>query len=54
MFQNTSKAWASVFAIGGITYCATGIFFIIFGTADTQPWNEKLEDKPGSSSDAPQ
>ncbi|XP_066153501.1 sialin-like isoform X1 [Euwallacea fornicatus] len=40
-FGNNSIAWRTVFALGGIMYCSCGLFFILFGTADIQPWNEK-------------
>uniref|UniRef100_A0AAR5PCW6 Major facilitator superfamily (MFS) profile domain-containing protein n=1 Tax=Dendroctonus ponderosae TaxID=77166 RepID=A0AAR5PCW6_DENPD len=48
-FGNNGKAWGSIFALGGLVYCGCGIFFIIFGTADTQPWNEKKEEKADTS-----
>ncbi|KAL1487892.1 hypothetical protein ABEB36_015277 [Hypothenemus hampei] len=42
-YGNNGKSWGLVFALGGLIYCGCGIFFMIFGTADTQPWNEKAE-----------
>lgn len=44
IYGSTTKAWALNFALGGIIYCGCGIFFMIFGSAQTQPWNEKKED----------
>lgn len=34
------KEWRPVFIIGGLVYITTAIFFIIFGTASIQPWND--------------
>ncbi|XP_066153492.1 sialin-like isoform X2 [Euwallacea fornicatus] len=39
------KEWSINFLIGGSVYVGAGLFFIIFGTSDIQPWNEKLVSK---------
>ncbi|KAL3273997.1 hypothetical protein HHI36_015415 [Cryptolaemus montrouzieri] len=45
--DNTMDQWSVVFAIGGIIYIISGIVFMLFGSADLQPWNEKKhEPKP--------
>ncbi|XP_050308507.1 sialin-like isoform X2 [Anthonomus grandis grandis] len=45
-FGNNSKSWSLVFGVGGAVYTGCGIFFLIFGTATTQPWNDKEEKPP--------
>ncbi|KAF7285956.1 hypothetical protein GWI33_008927 [Rhynchophorus ferrugineus] len=49
VFGENTKAWSYNFTLGGIVYCGCGIFFIIFGTSQIQPWNEKKEDGPTTS-----
>lgn len=33
--------WQWIFIIGGIVYILPGLFFMIFGSGEIQPWNEK-------------
>ncbi|KAL3273978.1 hypothetical protein HHI36_015397 [Cryptolaemus montrouzieri] len=37
--------WAIIFAIVGCIYLVTGITFIVFGSAELQPWNEKKDER---------
>ncbi|XP_048479695.1 vesicular glutamate transporter 1 [Plutella xylostella] len=45
---NGYEQWRPVFFIGASVYIVSAIFFIIFGTADTQPWNT-VPDKAGAT-----
>lgn len=38
-FQNSFEQWRPVFFIGASVYIISAVFFIFFGTGDTQPWN---------------
>ncbi|XP_019758902.1 sialin isoform X2 [Dendroctonus ponderosae] len=40
--NNGINEWSKNFIIGGSVYIGAGLFFIIFGTTDIQPWNEKV------------
>lgn len=50
-FQNTFEQWRPVFFIGASVYIISAIFFLFFGTGDTQPWNypenQENKDKDG-------
>lgn len=37
--QNTFEQWRPVFFIGASVYIISAIFFLFFGTGDTQAWN---------------
>lgn len=39
IFQNGLHEWHIIFYIGSSVYVASAIIFCIFGTGDTQPWN---------------
>lgn len=45
--QNGLQEWHTIFWIGASVYIASGIIFIVFGTGETQPWNnaEKEEER---------
>lgn len=47
-FQNGFAEWRPVFMTGASLYIASAIYFILFGTADTQTWNyvEPVEREP--------
>ncbi|KAL1497206.1 hypothetical protein ABEB36_008203 [Hypothenemus hampei] len=42
--NNGIKEWSKNFIIGGSVYVAAGLFFILFGTSEMQPWNEKVQE----------
>ncbi|KAL1509440.1 hypothetical protein ABEB36_004177 [Hypothenemus hampei] len=48
-FESKKIGWGAMFAIGGFMYCICGIFFMIFGSTDIQPWNEKVETQQETS-----
>lgn len=31
--------WHKIFSIGATVYLASGVFFCVFGSGETQPWN---------------
>ncbi|XP_045477553.1 sialin-like isoform X2 [Harmonia axyridis] len=39
--KNDIRQWSILLSIIGVVYLFTGFLFIIFGTTDIQPWNEK-------------
>lgn len=43
--NNGIEQWSKNFLIGGGVYIGAGLFFILFGTSQIQPWNEKLPEK---------
>jgi len=44
--NNGIHEWSKNFIIGGSVYVGCGLFFILFGTSEMQPWNNKTDDKP--------
>lgn len=40
LFQNTITEWSKVFWVGACMYITPSIIFMLFGSAETQPWNE--------------
>lgn len=38
--RNTITEWSYVFMVGAGMYVVPAIFFMIFGSAEVQPWNE--------------
>lgn len=34
------EGWSTVLLIGGVIYIAPAILFWVFGSAETQPWND--------------
>lgn len=49
--QNSFEQWRPVFFVGASVYIVSAIFFIIFGTANIQPWNFPQDDKRDSKGD---
>ncbi|XP_045477543.1 sialin-like isoform X1 [Harmonia axyridis] len=45
-YKSELPEWAVIFGITGIIYISSGIVFVLFGSADLQPWNEKRETGP--------
>lgn len=45
IFQNGIHEWSKNFIIGGSVYIGSGLIFILLGTSEIQPWNEKLVEK---------
>ena len=39
------EEWRNAFMVGGAVFIGSCIFFLIFGSADIQPWNNKTEDE---------
>lgn len=37
-----------MFFVGASVYIISAVFFILFGTANTQPWNYGEQDRPGT------
>ncbi|KAL4708983.1 hypothetical protein ACJJTC_005844 [Scirpophaga incertulas] len=48
---NTFEQWRPVFFIGASVYIVSAIFFIVFGTGNTQQWNFESNDSDGSKED---
>lgn len=44
IFQSGLHEWHIIFYIGSSVYIASAIIFCIFGTGETQPWNN-IEDE---------
>lgn len=38
--QNTIADWSYVFLIGSVVYIVPAIVFMLFGSAQVQPWND--------------
>ncbi|XP_022823009.1 uncharacterized transporter slc-17.2-like isoform X1 [Spodoptera litura] len=44
---NGFAQWRLVFLVGSLLYILTAVWFIIFGTSETQPWNYPENNEPG-------
>lgn len=57
MFQNGFAEWRPVFLTGASLYIASAVYFILFGTGETQSWNyvapaedEETDKRPSANS----
>lgn len=56
ILQNSFAEWRPVFFTGASLYIAAAIYFILFGTAETQSWNyitpepEEEDKRPSTNS----
>lgn len=48
--QNTFEQWRPVFFVGASVYIISALFFLFFGTSETQSWNYP-ENKEGKEKD---
>lgn len=48
--QNTIAEWSYVFAVGAIAYIVPSIVFLLFGSGEIQPWNERQTTRTSESS----
>ncbi|RZC43007.1 MFS 1 and/or Sugar tr domain containing protein [Asbolus verrucosus] len=48
-YNREVAASSFIFTIGGIMFGATGVFFILFGSGEVQPWNEEGEEMETSN-----
>ncbi|KAL3273989.1 hypothetical protein HHI36_015407 [Cryptolaemus montrouzieri] len=41
--------WIIIFGISGVLYIISGVVFILFGSVEIQPWNQKQDARPPST-----
>ncbi|VEN35354.1 unnamed protein product [Callosobruchus maculatus] len=48
--QRNQRMWMTIFITTACVYLATDLFYLIFGSADVQPWNDQGEDDSTTNS----
>jgi hypothetical protein len=52
LFQQTTESWRNVYLLTALISSVGGLIFLMFGSADEQPWNDMHNRKKEKNEDA--